>query len=291
MSDLKHHPTRRHDYDDQSLAGMLAEIGHLLLLLLLKSVKRVWQHVRRGLRLLLKIVCKGLLWLIDSGILCARRWQRFWNDRSTQEKVGRVRELTLAAWQGLAKAGRWIATNSVKAGRWTAVNGVRAGRWAVTRGVRGLRWLCVHLVQWIWLFCKGVGWTVVHLRGAAGVAWQGLCAGAVWLRARLGDMAASLRRRRRRLRAARLLFHRRGGVRGLLFRWGLRLKQSIYDSIEERDDGAAVAAREEDEDEEDEVVEDEEEALFKRVEQAGGGKVHTYGRGFYQALKRIVEEE
>lgn len=291
MSDLRQRPTRRHDYDDKSLASLLAEIGRLLLLLLLKGLKRVWQYVCRGLRWVLKYVCKGLLWLIDFGILCVRRWLRFWNDRSTQEKVRRVRELVLAGWRSLVKACQWVAVNSVKASRWIAVNGARGLRWLGLHLWQWGYWLGVHLVQWAWLFCKGVGWTVVHLRRAMGVAWRGLCVAAAYAVAQLKRLVAAVRRWQRRRKAARLRFRRRGGVKGLLIRWGMRLKQSIYDSMEEQDSSPATAQQEEADDEVEEEPEDEEEALLKRVEQSGGGKVHTYGRGFYQALKRIVEEE
>ena len=296
MSAQQRRPHRGHDYDDKNGWQMLAEIVRLLLLLALKGLGRVWKYVRRGLRLLLKGVCIALLALIDFGILCAQRWSRFWNDRTTQEKVRQLKHGADVTWKALATAARWIAVHSVIAGRWIAVH-----LW------KGARWLAVHAVIGIWLFCKGVAWTIVHLRKALSVAahglhiaavysWKALRIAAAWTWQGLVKLAKALRRYARRRKAAYLRFRRAGGMRGLLIRCGLALKTYIYNSLEEQEQPGTARSlpspNTEDEEEDDDLPpEDEEEALFRRMQEESGGKVHTYGRGFYQALKRIVEED
>ena len=307
MSAQQRRPHRGHDYDDKNGWQMLAEIVRLLLLLALKGLGRVWKYVRRGLRLLLKGVCIALLALIDFGILCAQRWSRFWNDRTTQEKVRQLKHGAAVTWKALTTAARWIAVHSVIAARWLAVHSVIAGRWLAVHLWKGARWLAVHAVIGIWLFCKGVAWTIVHLRKALSVAahglhiaavysWKALRIAAAWTWQGLVNLAKALRRYARRRKAAYLRFRRAGGMRGLLIRCGLALKTYIYNSLEEQEQPGTARSLPsqiaEDEEEDDDLPpEDEEEALFRRMQEESGGKVHTYGRGFYQALKRIVEED
>ena len=316
-------PHRGHDYDDKSGWQMLAEIVRLLLLLVLKGLYAVWKRVRRGLRFLLKGVCIALLWIIDFGILCAKRWYRFWNDRSTQEKVGQLKHAASVTWHALTTATRWLCIHTAQAARWIAVHSVIAGKWLAVHTAQAARWLAVHLWRWArwtsvhavqgaWLFCKGVVWTIVHLRRAliltahalriaAIHTWRALCIAATWTWHTLVCIAQALRRWARRRKAAHIRFRRAGGVRGMLIRWGIALKTYLYNTLEEQDltPANAVATlpagnNEEDDEEEDDddlPPEDEEEALFRQAQEESGGKVHTFGRGFYQALKRIVEED
>ena len=81
----------------------------------------------RGLKLLLKYICKGLLWLIDATGYAIERLQAFWNDNNTQEKLRKMKAGLIAAGEQL-----WAWTVAGSKATW-----------------RGLVWLAKKTVQGI----------------------------------------------------------------------------------------------------------------------------------------------
>lgn len=277
---------KRQGYDEKSALGMMAEIGRLLLVLLLKCIVRGLRTVRRGLWRVVKLFCKGLLRLIDGIDTCATALSRFWNDHSTQEKLRRVRQVLSAAWRGTVLGCTWMAVHTWRGLCWLGTHTWKTGKWLAVWGARG-----------VWLFCQGVVWSVVHLRQAMGLAWRGIVRGAraiaragAWLWRHVRSAACAFHHFLRRLYDAWLHFRRTKGFKGLLIDCGLWLKRAIDDMMEEQD-GAVERATVDETSDNDSPMEDDPELLFKGEVPNEGQRVHTFGRGFYFALRRIVEDD
>lgn len=250
-------------FEGKSAGQMLAEVGRLLLLLLLNLLKWLGRLLLRGLKLLLKLVCKGLLWLIDATGRGIERLRAFWNDNDTQEKLRKLREGLVAASEQL-----WL---------WTVV--------AAKATWRGLVWLARNTAKGsVWLAKKTVQ-GIIHLGPTLKAIGRGLnrAARAVgrWLR----RLWRCLRKRHlRRVRAWRR-FRQNKGFKGLLIDLGNWLKGQLHDYIEEEPAQNLLEANpnyDEDEDEDN---------PFKGLENVENpSKVQTFGHRIYQAMKRIVED-
>lgn len=256
---------RRNDkrYEERSGTQMLAEIGRLLLVLLGKLMRQLWKYIKKLLRWLLVIVCKGLLWLIDLAQDGWQRWCTFWNDNDTQDKVRKVKASLL----------RW----SKQLGVW-CVQGLKAAG-------RGLLWLGIHLWQWfVWALKKTIE-GIIHLRPTLGKLWRGVKCGwryaGAWLKQCGTAVAAWWRSRCDAYRK----FRQNKGFRGLLVDIGNGLKGAVNRYIEdeqsEEDENVKEAG---DEDKETEMDTDLYESRLPE-----DSHVHSWGKRFYNAMKRIVE--
>lgn len=303
---MKNSGNRRHDYDERSSLGMLAEIGRLLLVLLLRYVGRGWSVCRVFLWRVVRLLCKGLLYVIDGIDIGATALNRFWTEHSMQEKVLRMRRALSSAMgafsRGVVRAAvcTWTVLRFIARYTWTALLWFARYAWTC------LRWFAVHAVQWAWLFCRGVVWTVIHLRRALDIARRGsyiaahaLWRAAVWLWAGACRTGRAVWRWMRRCQIGYLRFRRNGGVKGLLVRWVTRLRSAVSDVMEERDgaidlpteelDGAADGEEYIDPD----LDDTDPERLYDQENPVDEDdhRIHTFGRGFYRALRRIVEED
>lgn len=270
----------RQGYDDKSALGMMAEVGRLLLVLLLKYIVRALRIVKRALWWGVKLACKGLLCLIDATDACLLALSRFWNDHSTQEKLRRVRWGLSVAWQATLAGSSWLAVHT-----WHGL------RWLARHIGRGCKWLAVHGAQGVWLFCRGVAWSVVHLRGALALTGRGIARAGTWVWHGTCSLADAVCQRMKRLYRAWVHFRRTKGFKGLLIDFGLWLRQAINDLMEEQDGPTAETTSSVQPDDEP-LPDDEPERFFDNdLTDNDTQRVHIFGQRFYRALRHIVEDD
>lgn len=244
------------DFEGKSGSQMLAEVGRLILLLLLTLLKWLGRLLLRGLKLLLKYICKGLLWLIDATGYAIERLQAFWNDNNTQEKLRKMKAALVTAGEQL-----WSWTVAGSKATW-----------------RGLVWLANKTVQGI-----------IHLGPTLKAVGRGLkqavCAVGRWFR----RLWRGLRKWHINRQRAYRRFRQNKGFRGLLIDLGNWLKGQIRDYIEEEPLQRRLPVETI---EEDVVDDDEADDPFRGLDNVENpSKVQTFGRRIYNAMKRIVEDD
>ena len=243
--------------DEQSGLRLLAEIGRLLLVLAGRVAAGAGRLLWRGLRLVLKWACRGLLALID---VSERGWTRaaaFWNDNGTQEKLRKARR---AAWSALCASGRGARAASV---------------WAA----RGLAWLAVRAwAALVWLLVAAAR-ALVHLGPTLVAAGRGLARGARAARAGMRRAGRSVAAWRARRRAAWRRFRRNAGFRGLLVDVGVWLKGEVDSYMDEEQDEAQG-----------DVLTDAELLDAQLGGRPGAEGRRALGGRVYDWMRRIVEE-
>ena len=256
---------RDNGFEEKSGGQMLAEIGRLLLVLLGRLLQQLWKYTKIFLRFLLKWTCKGILLLIDYSEKGVHRLRDFWNDNNTQEKLRVTKEVTIF-W--LKKLGYWCLRGLEYTGK-------------------GLVWLGQHLIVWsIWLGKKTIQ-GIIHLRPTLAKIRKGICTGAVktkdWLKRVWKAVCLWFRHRREAYRR----FRQNKGFKGLLIDIGNGLKRSVTNYMdEEQDDGADPDEADEQRPEEREVDVDTDLLESSLPEKS---KVRSWGKRFYDGMKKIVE--
>ena len=249
------------NYEGQSWQRMLAEIGRLLLLLLVKIGKMLLRFLLKGLKWILKWICKGLLAVIDFTELSIQRARAFWNDNNTQEKIRKIR---LSLQTGLSRTGHYCVVGIIGIGK-------------------GLRWTFVFLAQGsVWL-AKRLFEAIIHLRPTLKAIGQSIGRGclAIWhFLCRLGRSIRLWSIRRKRAYAE---FRKNKGFKGLLIDVGVWLKKQVNNYIEEEKADDNIVN-------EDDIFPDADDVPFE-IHDDKNGRVHTFGRSIYNAMRRIVEED
>ena len=253
---------RENHYEERSKMQMLAEIGRLLMVLLGKKLKKLWQYVKKFFRSLLVLVCKGLIALIDLTNNVIRRFRSFWNDNDTQAKVRKMK-LTLKLWT--RRLGRWCVKGLIQT-------------W------KGLKWLGVHL--WtgvVWLTKKTIE-GLIHMRPTLVKGWKLLKQGlrATW-RGIVACSRAFIAWLRGRYEAYRR-FRKNKGFKGLLIDIGNGLKHSVNSYMDEEQNEEENVKEEDDENMETEI-----DTYFYESALPENSRVHSWGKRLYDAMKRIVE--
>lgn len=266
MAVSDYNPNDLRQYDDKSGVQMLAEIGRLLLVLLLRLLKLLWSLFKKGLKFLLKWICKGLLLLIDATQEGIERVQTFWHDNDTQAKVRKTK--------------RWLR----RAARQTFI-GVRRG--LVATG-RGLLWLGRQTLRGLLWLLRGTVQAVTHIGPTLKAIGRGLRRGARAFWAWLVGVGRGFRLFFLRRKSAYRHFRQNKGFKGLLIDIGLWLKGRIDNYIEEeRSDDEGLDA---DSEAMDDYLSDET-TFFDEDDSTHKSRVHTFGRSIYNAMKRIVEDD
>ena len=241
---------------------MLAEIGRLVLVLLGKMLKLFLKYILKAFKFILKWICKGLLALIDFIQFCATKTRAFWNNNNTQEKIHKIRLWFKHAFKTL---GLWIVI---------AANASWKGlKWGCKKTLQGTVWLVKHIVQGI-----------IHLGPTLVKIWRGIKKGFRAFGRWLVKVGRGIRLWwRNRLRAYRS-FRRNKGFKGLLIDLGNLLKKQVNNYIEEEQ-----AMDESDDDNIFETAE-EEDSEMEQEDEVQRGKIHTFGKSIYDAMKKIVED-
>lgn len=265
MTDENHKNPHKDPFEDKSGGAMLAEVGRLLLVLLGRLLKLLLKYILRALKFILKWICKGLIALIDFIQFCAEKTRAFWNDNNTQEKIRKIR--------------RWLKHAFIQLGIWIVV-GAKATwkglKWAARKTAQGTVWLVKHLVQ-----------AIIHLGPTLVKIGKGIKLGTIAFGRWLVRVGKGIRHWWQRRQLAYRNFRRNKGFKGLLIDLGNLLKKQINNYIEEEqamdesnDDNYFEKVDEEDE------VELEPEAEDKQPR----GKIRTFGKGIYDAMKKIVDD-
>lgn len=252
-------------YGNRSGGQMLAEIARLLLVLLGKFGKWLWKYFKIFLRLLLKLFCKVILWIIDKTEEGLVRLRIFWNDNDTQAKVRIIRIK-------LRKAAR-------QCGVWSVV--------ALKATGRGLKWAAVHFYKGlVWLLRKTIQ-GCIHLRPTIRKAWKGLCIAAKWIASQCVKFVKGIAGWFRRRREAYHRFRQNKGFKGLLIDIGNALKRTVDNYMEETQNEENENTGEHDSaDGNQEIITD---ADLLEAELNEDSKVRSIGKRIYNAMKRIVE--
>ena len=254
---------------EQPLSKLLVEFGHLFLLFLRKLLLILWALLKLGLRQLLKYFCKAIILLWDLCIICWKKCKAFWYDNDTQTKVRLTKQWLKAALRSL--------------GRWSVI--------ALKQTWKGLIWLAIQILRGIvWIIKESVV-AIIHLgptlkkagrmtAKALKILWAFTCRTA---------KAFALFCKRKQLAYKR--FRKNKGYKGLLIDLGMWMKNALNDYLEESpDDETADNNGDTDDEENEEQYMTEENSKFDK-DSMGKSKVHTFGRGLYNAMKKIVEDD
>jgi len=262
-------------YNDKSALQMLREVGHLLLVLLARLLVALCRLLRRAARALLRLVCKGLLGIIDLTQWITKRIRDFWNDNNTQEKLRKMRQ--------------WL--------RWAGKQTLRGLTIAAVALWKGSRWMGKEICIGLANLARATAYAILHIGPTLRAAGRRL---RQWGRAIAHHCWRFLRGvrkwRRKRQRAWRHFRQNKGG-KGLLIDLGVWLKQQINNYIEEQPDDASVEDLDEAEEESRRLLEGDEQDEYAEDDRSstsfdeGKHKTHTFGRGIYNAMKRIVEDD
>ncbi len=240
--------------------AVLGEIAKLLCLLCWKGIKALGRLILKGLKMILRWVVIGLLWLIDSIGWLARKIRDFWNDNNTQEK--------------LRKIGRGLknALLAVLAGIWIAIVYIgKAIVWIFKKLFIGL----LHLKTTLKLFGKWIVRISVRF-------WN-------WLKRQGTNIKAWGARKKQQYKA----FRKTKGFKGLLIDSRDALRGSISNYIEnDQSDTATEHEMAEASLEQSETAQNEPETNSiisdnENEEEVKG--IRKFGRKIYKAMKRLVE--
>ena len=262
MTDENKNNPHKDSFENKSGGEMLAEIGRLVLVLLGKMLKLFLKYILKAFKFILKWICKGLLALIDFIQFCATKTRAFWNNNNTQEKIHKIRLWFKHAFKTL---GLWIVI---------AANASWKGlKWGCKKTLQGTVWLVKHIVQGI-----------IHLGPTLVKIWRGIKkrfhAFGRWLIKVGRGIRLWWRNRQRAYRS----FRRNKGFKGLLIDLGNLLKKQVNNYIEEEQ-----AMDESDDDNIFETAE-EEDSEMEQEDEVQRGKIHTFGKSIYDAMKKIVED-
>lgn len=256
---MAENPNTNEHFDGKSAGKMLVEIGRLLLLLLLGLLKLLWRWLKKGLRWILKWICKGLLLLIDVTDLAIQRTRAFWNDNDTQEKLRKTRIWLLLSLRKLAK---WSLTACISCWNllcWLGKHLWLALIWFIKALIRGI----IHLGPTL----RAVGRSLAK---AARATWRWIVRVCRWMK--LGH----LRRKRAYQR-----FRKNKGFKGLLVDVGSWLRLQLNNYLDET---PAPEEGEVDDDDDFNPFDDDDETV-------NHSKMHSLGRSIYNAMKKIVEDD
>lgn len=267
-------PNEHNPYNDKTILQMLREVGHLLLVLLARLLIALLKLLMRFGKILLKLVCKFLLLVIDLTQRGITRAQAFWHDNDTQEKLRKAKE-------GCRRA---------------AITTVWALGVAARATGRGLCWLGRKLRVGAIILFHATIYALLHIGPTLRAAGRAIGRAACATGRRLRLMGRGLKKWYRRRQRAWRHFRRNKGFKGLLIDLGTWLKAQISNYVDEQPDDSALDEPADDlEAESRRLLEqtDEEEALHNASPevQQNGTRIHTFGRGIYNALKRIVEDD
>lgn len=267
-------PYEHNPYNEKSILQMLREVGHLLLVLLARLMIALAKLLLRLGKLLLKLACKFLLLVIDLTQRGITRAQAFWHDNDTQEKLRKAKE-------GCRRAARATLWGLGVAARATG---------------RGLRWSGRKLRDGAIVLFHATVYAVLHIGPTLRAFGRALAKAGRATGRLLCRMGRGLKKWWRLRQRAWRHFRRNKGFKGLLIDLGTWLKAQINNYVDEQPDDSALDEPADDlEAESRRLLEqtDEEEALLNASSEArqSGTRVHTFGRGIYNALKRIVEDD
>lgn len=258
------------DFEGKSGSQMLAEVGRLLLLLLGKMLRALGRLILRALKYLLKLLCKGLLWLIDATGRGIERLQAFWKDNDTQEKLRKMRGALVCAGQQL-----WTWTKQAAAATWTGL------LWTAQHVMRGTVWLCQKTVQGI-----------IHLGPTLRAVGRGLKQAAKAVGRWFRSVWRAIRKGHVQRQRAYHRFRKNKGFKGLLIDIGNWLRGQIRDYVDEEPlqqlpaSGTNTVV-----DDDENVADDDDDDPFRNMsEQVQQSKVGSWGRSLYNAMKRVVED-
>lgn len=262
MTDDNKNNQHKDSFENKSGGEMLAEIGRLVLVLLGKLLKLFLKYILKAFKFILKWICKGLLALIDFIQFCATKTRAFWNNNNTQEKVRKIRLwfkhafITLGIWIVIAAKASW-----------------KGLKWGFKKTVQGTVWLAKHIVQGI-----------IHLGPTLVKIWRGIKKGIRAFGRWLVKLGRGIRLWWRNRQRAYRSFRRNKGFKGLLIDLGNLLKKQVNNYIEEEQ-----AMDESDDDNIFETTEEEDSEL-EQEDEVHRGKIHTFGKSIYDAMKKIVED-
>lgn len=262
MTDENKNNPHKDSFENKSGAEMLAEIGRLVLVLLGKMLKLFLKYILKAFKFILKWICKGLLALIDFIQFCVTKTRAFWNNNNTQEKIRKIRLWFKHAFKTL---GLWIVI---------AANASWKGlKWGCKKTLQGTVWLVKHIVQGI-----------IHLGPTLVKIWRGIKKGFRAFGRWLVKVGRGIRLWWRNRQRAYRSFRRNKGFKGLLIDLGNLLKKQVNNYIEEEQ-----AMDESDDDNIFETAE-EEDSEMEQEDEVQRGKIHTFGKSIYDAMKKIVED-
>lgn len=241
--------------DERSTASMLAEIGRLVLKLLIVVLKAG-----------LKFIIRTIVLIIKACMAAWKRWLVFWNDNDTQAKVRYFRIQTL---RFMRAAGAWLQMASKQG--WKGF-------------VRAMKLLLKWTILGIFATGRGIVWTarntvqaIIHMKPTVVRMWKAVVAGLkafwAWLgRCRRGIRLSNIRRRRRYE-----AFKREGGFKGALSRTSTSLKESIASYMEEDQDEVTEGA----------VTEDD---LLEETLKSSDSRAGRIGKRIFDSMKDMAEE-
>ena len=245
---------------EKTVWAVLGEIAKLLCLLCWKGIKALGRLILKGLKIILRWVVLGLLWLIDSIGWLARKIRDFWNDNNTQEKLRKIG-------RGLKKA-----LLAVLAGIWIAIIYIgKAIVWVFKKLFVGL----LHLRTTLKLFGKWIARISVRF-------WN-------WLKRQGANFRAWGARKKQQYRA----FRKTKGFKGLLIDSRDALRGSISNYIEnDQSDTAAESEMAESSQDQSVTTPNELDTVNNDSDNENEEEVkgiRKFGQKIYKAMKRLVE--
>lgn len=254
---------------------MLREVGRLLLVLLARLLVVLWRLIRKTARTLLRLVCKGLLAIIDLVRWIAKRIRDFWNDNDTQEKLRKMRFWLRWAWK-------------------QTLRGLVVGAKALWKG---LCWLGKETVIGLAKLVRATVYAILHIRPTLRAAGRKMQQGWRFLARHCRRFGRGICKWRRKRQRAWRHFRQNKGFKGLLIDLGVWLKQQINNYIEEQPADASAEVLDEATEENRRLLEEEREDEYDEANalldssEGGRHRTHTFGRGLYNAMKHIVEDD
>lgn len=264
-------PNDLNPYNDKTVLQMLREVGHLLLVLMARLLLALLKLLLRLGKILLRLTCKLILLVIDLTQRGIERANAFWHDNDTQEKLRKLKALLRRA----------------------ASLTLRATIVAAQASWRGLCWTGRKLRAGSIVLFHSTVYAVLHIGPTLKAAGRALGRLAEAIGRRLRLMGRGLKKWRRQRQRAWRSFRRNKGFKGLLMDLGIWLKQQISNYVEEQPDDAPV-------DESADELDAASQRLLERNDDeeqqpdgnhTEGTRIHTFGRGIYNAMKRIVEDD
>lgn len=95
---------KKNNYNDNKTWTIVAEILRLLALLCWKGIKALGRLLKKLGKFLLKIIVKGILWIIDATDKLITKTKLFWNDNNTQDKIRKISKAIKNAAKAVGKA-------------------------------------------------------------------------------------------------------------------------------------------------------------------------------------------
>ena len=240
---------RKNNENNQTWA-VVGEILRLLLLLCWKAIKALGRLIKKFGKFLLKIIVRGLLWLIDATGRLVERTKLFWNDNNTQDKLRKI-----------SKAIKKVAKALIKALGIALLATLKTCAWTLKKAFSGL----IHLKSTLKSICN---WTKKNaIRFAKWIA-KGASNFAQWIAKQKTNYKN---------------FRKNKGFKGLLLdlRNGLKGQISSYLDEEQEEDV-------EQENNQQEVIDTDN--FIDIDEDLPDKGVTGFGKRLYKAMKNIVEE-